>query len=149
MLCFYCTQTHKKLQSEFSREFLATIFARLPAPSAPPRYTSATDCSAWTTNMVGNALTNRFVVRPAEAKLRAFVYVTKRGSCAAAEPTAAADNVAEANVGHFALRETFAPSKKMPSPTSVPNPTIILTLNPAVTASPNPNHHNPKSLGLP
>jgi len=29
MLCFYCTQTHIKLQSEFSREFLK-IFARLP-----------------------------------------------------------------------------------------------------------------------
>jgi len=30
MLSFYCTQTHMKLQSEFSREFLKTIFARLP-----------------------------------------------------------------------------------------------------------------------
>jgi len=30
MLCFYCTQTHMKLQSEFSREFVKTIFARLP-----------------------------------------------------------------------------------------------------------------------
>ena len=47
MLCFYCTQTHMKLQSEFSREFKKTIFARLPPlPSAarcgphPPRYAS-------------------------------------------------------------------------------------------------------------
>jgi len=49
MLCFYCTQTHMKLQSEFSREFLKTIFARLPPLAvlpgaartpAPPRYAS-------------------------------------------------------------------------------------------------------------
>ena len=30
MLCFYHTQTYMKLPSEFSREFLKTIFARLP-----------------------------------------------------------------------------------------------------------------------
>jgi len=48
MLGFYCTQTHMKLQSKFSREFLKTIFARLPpfiASAArcgphPPRYAS-------------------------------------------------------------------------------------------------------------
>ena len=34
MLCFYCTQTNTKLQSEFSREFLKTIFAqKFAAPS--------------------------------------------------------------------------------------------------------------------
>ena len=45
---FYCTQTHMKLQSEFSREFLKTIFARLPPLASaarggqhPPRYASA------------------------------------------------------------------------------------------------------------
>ena len=36
MLCFYCTQTHMKLQSEFSREFLKTIFARLPPLAVLP-----------------------------------------------------------------------------------------------------------------
>jgi len=34
MLCFYCTQTHIKLQYEFSGEFLKTIFARLPPGAA-------------------------------------------------------------------------------------------------------------------
>jgi len=37
MLCFYCTQTHMKLQSEFSREFLETIFARLPPLASAAR----------------------------------------------------------------------------------------------------------------
>ena len=37
MLCFYCTQTHMKLQSEFSREFLKTIFARLPPLASAAR----------------------------------------------------------------------------------------------------------------
>jgi len=50
MLSFYCTQTHMKLESEFSREFLKTIFARLPPlasaarcgphPPHPRRYAS-------------------------------------------------------------------------------------------------------------
>jgi len=47
MLCFYCTQTHMKLQPEFSREFLKTIFARLPPLASaarcgphPPRHAS-------------------------------------------------------------------------------------------------------------
>jgi len=35
MLCLYCTQTHTKLQSKFSRKFLKTNFARLrPLASA-------------------------------------------------------------------------------------------------------------------
>jgi len=47
MLCFYCTQTHMKLQSEFSRELKKTTFARLPPLASaalphPPRYASAT-----------------------------------------------------------------------------------------------------------
>ena len=37
MLCFYCTQTHTKLQSEFSREYLKTIFARLPPLASAAR----------------------------------------------------------------------------------------------------------------
>ena len=56
MVCFYCTQTHIKLQSEFSREFLKTIFARLPPlanaarcgphPPHPLRYASAANLLA-------------------------------------------------------------------------------------------------------
>ena len=49
MLCFHCTQTRMKLQSEFSREFLKTIFARLPPLASvarggphPPRTPLAT-----------------------------------------------------------------------------------------------------------
>jgi len=37
MLCFCCMQTHMKLQSEFSREFLKTIFARLPPLASAAR----------------------------------------------------------------------------------------------------------------
>ena len=33
MLCFYCTQTHMKLQSKFSREFLKNNFRPFAAPS--------------------------------------------------------------------------------------------------------------------
>jgi len=50
MLCFYCTQTHMKLQSKFSRDFFKTNFRPFAAPSkcrpvrpAPPhspRYAS-------------------------------------------------------------------------------------------------------------
>jgi len=37
MLCFYCTQTHTKLQCELSREFFKTIFARLPPLASAAR----------------------------------------------------------------------------------------------------------------
>ena len=37
MLCFYCTQTHMKLQSVFSREIFNTIFARLPPLASAAR----------------------------------------------------------------------------------------------------------------
>ena len=47
MLCFYCTQTHIKLQSEFSRKLKKNNFRPFAAPSkcrpvrpAPPRYAS-------------------------------------------------------------------------------------------------------------
>jgi len=33
MLCFYCTQTHMKLQSEFSRKFKKNNFRPFAAPS--------------------------------------------------------------------------------------------------------------------
>ena len=37
MLWFYCTQTHKIIQYKFSREFLKTIFARLPPLASAAR----------------------------------------------------------------------------------------------------------------
>ena len=37
MLWFYCTQTHEIIQYEFSREFLKTIFARLPPLASAAR----------------------------------------------------------------------------------------------------------------
>jgi len=38
MLCFYCTQTHMKLQSKFSRDFFKKqIFARLPPLASAAR----------------------------------------------------------------------------------------------------------------
>jgi len=42
MLRFYCTQTHMKLQREFSREFLKTFFVRLPPLASAARTPLAT-----------------------------------------------------------------------------------------------------------
>ena len=55
MLCFYCTQTHMKLQPEFSRDFFRNNFRPFAAPSkcrpvrpAPPAHPSLRLCSLHT-----------------------------------------------------------------------------------------------------